>query len=174
MNQRRPDSGFRTGFDVLDPPADLGTARARLRSLAVEGARGGAVLHLGGGIDPVTDSAVTGSGDAGPGAVVADTVLWRTGRADLRRLAASLTPERPLYFLEPAAELGWRRLVHRIGRPGWRRLAGHHFEFDVPVELRVVGLVVTDLVRFGVGPAGVRSYAMGRAEPLATLGGGGD
>ncbi len=168
MDQPEPPSGTRTGFDVLNPPADLGAARARLRSLAIGEVGAAPILHLAGGTGA---EAVDGTPAVGAaGAVLADMVLWRTGRADLGRLAATLSAERPLFFLEPTSELGWRRVAHRAGRPLWRRAAGHDFERDLPVELRVVGLVVTDLVRFGTGLARVRSYAMGRAEPVATLG----
>lgn len=165
-------------LDSLDPPADLGTARARLLALADQLAGAGAVVHLrppggsgrsdGARCEADTDAAPAPwpGVDAGATVVLADTLLWRTGPAELRALAAALGPDRPLLFLEPTAEVGWRRLGHRLGRRLWRRVAGHHFEVDVPVALRAAGLEVVDLNRFGVGRAGVRSYVLGRAISL--------
>jgi hypothetical protein len=144
-------------FDRLDAPADLGSARARLAAEAERRAGSATVHHLGasaGWSDP---------GLAEAGVVVADSVLWQASEAQLAALAAALGPERSLLFLEPTADLGWRRLVHRIGRTVWRRVAGHDFETDVPVRLRGAGLEVVDVRRFGVGRGQLRSYAIGRA-----------
>ena len=146
-------------IDSLQPPADLGAARARLRHQAVSEAAidGRAITYLRPGDHP----------DVPPGAgvVVADMVLWQVAPADLRTMATALD-RRVLLFLEPTAELGWRRLVHRVGRRWWRRRLGHHFECDVPAELRAAGLAVTEIDRFGVGPRQVRSYVLGRAEHI--------
>ncbi len=156
-------------FDPLDAPADLGSARARLRAAAerLAGPAPVAHLHRGGGD---RSHGARGSGppawpgiDPGAGVVVADTVLWGAAPADLVALAQALGPERSLLFLEPTAEVGWRRLVHRLGSRLWRRAVGHHFETDVPAALRAAGLEVVDLRRFGVGRARVRSYVLGRA-----------
>lgn len=157
-------------FDSLHAPADLASARARLRAAAGRLAGAGAVFDLAG------SSADRGSGgapwpeiDPVVAVIVADSVLWRTGPRQLEALASALGPQRSLLFLEPTADLGWRRVAHRVGRPLWRRVAGHDFECDVPAVLRAAGLVVVDLNRFGVGRAGVRSYALGRAVPLSPV-----
>lgn len=148
-------------IDSLQAPADLGTARARLRDLATAAAgAGGTVAHLKAGArSDVAD---------GVGVVVADMVLWQAGGADLRALSAGLGPDGVLVFLEPTADVGWRRLANRMGRGLWRRLAGHDFEHDLPASLRAAGLEVTELDRFGIGPLGLRSYALGRAEHIRT------
>jgi len=158
-------------IDTLQAPADLGTARARLHDLARPGADRGPLVRLGRPGSGSGRADGPGGGDwpdlpAGTGAVVADLVLWRAGRANLRTLSAALDRDQVLVFLEPTAEVGWRRLVQRLGRGLWRRLAGHDFECDVPAELRAAGLEVTELDRFGIGRLGVRSYALGRAEHI--------
>jgi len=104
--------------------------------------------------------------DAGSEAdvLVADTVLWAATWLQLRNLAARIEGDRVLHYLEPTAELGWRRAVHRIGRPLCHRLVGHHFERDIPADLRAAGLVVTEMTRFGTGPGQLWSYVIGRAE----------
>jgi hypothetical protein len=104
--------------------------------------------------------------DRGATVVVADTVLWRAGRAQLRALARALGRDQVLVFLEPTAEVGWRRLAHRLGRPVLDRLVGHRFGADVPAALRAAGLEVTELTRFGLGPGELLSYAIGRAEHI--------
>ena len=103
--------------------------------------------------------------------VVADLVLWRWSSAELQALADALSepdlsgpPTRSLVFLEPTADLGWRRAVHRIGAPVWRRTVGHDFEADVPAIIRSTGLVVTTQDRFGLGPSEARSYVRGEAR----------
>lgn len=167
-------------FDRLDAPTDLGSARARLSAeaerLATE-VRGRAepvpVVHLGDPADwSVAGSRPEATGPIGGGStaevVVADTVLWRASATRLAALAAALGPEASLLFLEPTADLGWRRLVHRLGRPMWRRAAGHDFETDVPVRLRQAGFAVVDVRRFGVGRGQLRSYAIGRAIRLSS------
>lgn len=147
-------------IDSLQAPADLGAARARLRERAVTAAAadGRAIAYLRAGSRPDVP--------AGAGVVVADSVLWRAGPAGLLTLSAALDRHQVLLFLEPTAEVGWRRLAHRVGRPVWRRLVGHDFECDLPAGLRAAGLEVTELDRFGVGPLAVRSYALGRAEHI--------
>ena len=149
-------------IDSLQAPADLGAARARLRARAATAAAedGRAIAHLQAGADASFEV------PAGAGVVVADTVLWRAGPAALRALSAALDRSQVLLFLEPTADVGWRRLAHRVGRPLWRRLAGHDFENDLPAALRAAGLEVTELDRFGVGRGGTRSYALGRAEHI--------
>lgn len=163
---------FVTVFDTLQAPPDLATARARLQALVevmvdeISGASTapGPVQHLdrpgGAGTDrwPAIDPTAP--------VVVADGVLWQATGAQLAALSASLRRGQVLVFLEPTAEIGWRRTVQRVGRPLWRRLSGHHFDTDVPEDLRRAGLQVTDLNRFGVGPAELRSYALGRAEHI--------
>jgi hypothetical protein len=150
-------------IDSLQAPTDLGTARARLRDLATAAAvGGGTVAHLQAGARPdIPDRA---------GVVVADMVLWQAGGADLRALSAWLGPDGVLVFLEPTAELGWRRLAHRLTRGLCRRFTGHDFERDLPASLRSAGLEVTELDRFGIGPLGLGSYALGRAEHIRSEG----
>lgn len=151
-------------FDTLSPPTDAGSARARLASAATELAGSRPVLHL--------PSPARGPG-AGPGwpsipaevgVVVADTVLWEATLAQLKALARAIGPDQVLVFFEPTADAGWRRGLHRLARPVWRRLVGHHFESDVPSILRAAGLPITDLNRFGVGPLDVGSYVLGKAQ----------
>lgn len=161
--------------DPLSPPADLAEARARLAAAVTAELSGLAGVDPG-GPEPGQGalSRLTAASLANPAAVigpstrvvVADTVLWQASLAELARLATALGRERPLLFLEPTSEVGWRALTHRVGAPLWRRLAGHGFDRDVPGALRSVDLVVTDLNRFGTGVAGVRSYAIGRAERI--------
>ena len=160
-------------FESLDPPADLGSARARLGEmidhLVVQGdGLSGApapVVHLDRpdrGPGPALDWPVVDPGSL----VVADAVLWRASTAQLRSLSRAIGPEQVLLFLEPTRELGWRRALHRAARPLWRRLTGHDFERDLPADLRAAGLEVTELTRFGTGPRQVWSYALGRAEHI--------
>lgn len=99
--------------------------------------------------------------------VVSDLVLWRWDRASLQTLADGLAPDKVLVFLEPTADLGWRRMVHRVARPALELGLGHHFEADVPALLREAGLVVTTVDRFGLGPAELRSYVWGVAQHIA-------
>jgi hypothetical protein len=93
--------------------------------------------------------------------------LWRWPPDRLTELSERLRPDRVLYFLEPTADLGWRRMVHTVGRPLWRARLGHDFSADVPAALRAAGLLVGTTDRFSLGPAGVRSYVWGRAEHLS-------
>ena len=97
-------------------------------------------------------------------AVVAELVLWRWAPDAVGDLAKRMEPGTALVFLEPTADLGWRRLVHRLGRVALRVRYGHDFEADVPAALRAAGLVVTTTDRFGLGPMGIRSYVWGVAE----------
>lgn len=142
-------------FDSFDAPDDLGSARARVLAAADRLAGSGPIARLG------PETGAWSFGDAS--VVVADGLLWRLDPPDLRALAAAVGPDRSLLFLEPTADVGWRHLVHRLGRPLWRRTIGHHFVADVPARLRAAGLEVVDLRRFGTGRGQVRSYAMGRA-----------
>ena len=151
-------------------PQNLAAARrrvrqlvdARCRLLGVDPGADGAVLtlsrrplvHQASGITPHT------------AAVVADFVLWRWDGPTLRALAELLGPDTALVFLEPTADLGWRRAVHRVGRVPARLLLRHHFERDVPAELRAAGLVVSTADRFPLGPAGLGSYVWGQAEHI--------
>lgn len=96
--------------------------------------------------------------------VIADHVLWRYDQASLQALSKRLTPGMVLLFLEPTAELGWRRLLHRNTQRLTRLLLRHNFSSDVPAELREAGLIVTTTIRFNTGPGGWRSYVLGRAE----------
>lgn len=103
---------------------------------------------------------------ASTAAVVADMVLWRWDRPTLEALADLLAPEAVLVFVEPTAELGWRRVVHRVTAQPTRLVRRRHFNADVPANLRTSGLVVTTLDRFSLGPAGLGSYAWGQAERI--------
>lgn len=147
-------------LDQLRPPADLAEARARLRAAATAEAGDGPIAHvadLGAGGEPTLEAAV----------LVADCVLWRADDAAVDRLVAAVEARAVLLFLEPTAELGWRRLVQWLATPLWLRLVGHHFGSDVPARLRATGLLVTDVDRFELGLGGVRSYVAGRARARA-------
>ncbi len=151
-------------FGSLHPPADLASARARLLAVsealtadALDPAR--SILHLDRRPGPGW-----GHVEAGVQVVVADLVLWAAPLSHLRALTQALGPERSLLFLEPTAEVGWRGAAHRVGRSLWRTGYGHDFASDVPAQLRQAGLMVTDLNRFGVGPAGIRCFVMARAD----------
>ena len=96
--------------------------------------------------------------------VLADFVLWQQDRATLARLADALRPDKVLLFVEPTAELGWRRALHRVTRRLSTMVPGYNFECDVPAELRAAGLVVTTTDRFSTGPAGIASYVWGQAQ----------
>lgn len=98
--------------------------------------------------------------------VVTDMVLWRWDDVSLSKLAESLAPDRALLFLEPTADLGWRRIVHRLTKYLWRLTIGHDFHRDVPAALRQSGLTVSTVDRFESGPFGVRSYVWGKAEHI--------
>jgi hypothetical protein len=146
----------------LAPPADLAAARARLGDLAAHDPTGAPVTHLARLADPVVGPDWPALPD-GPVVAVADGVLADAGLANLRRLARTLGPDRVLWYLEPTADVGWRRAVQLAGRPLWRGLTGHSFDADIPWLLRSVGLQLTDIDRFGVGPGGLCSYVLGRA-----------
>ncbi len=154
-------------------PTDLAVARRRVQAVVdarcsrsgIEQGRAGASGH--------GDVLTLDHGPAGPqlarltpmtAAVVAEFVLWRWSPEALADLSVGIGPDTTLVFLEPTADLGWRRLLHRVARPALRRRYGHDFEVDVPAALRAAGLVVTTTDRFGLGPMGVRSYVWGVAE----------
>ena len=149
-------------------PEDLAAARRRInqlvgsrcRAIGLEPSSTGAVVVLEPG--PLTPqlAQITGA----TACVTADFVLWRLGQSELDALAAALVPDRTLLFLEPTADLGWRRLIHRFGRPLWRLRLGHHFEADVPAMLRAAGLVVTTTDRFAIGGRGIKTYVWGEAR----------
>lgn len=153
-------------FESLHAPTDLGSARARLGARAGSASGGAIRLPTPEPADfewpPVDEADTPGTG----GVVVADTVLWAATWLQLRNLAAAIDQGRVLHFLEPTAELGWRRAVHWAGRSAWPGLVGHHFERDIPADLRAAGLVVTEVTRFGTGPAQIWSYVIGQAERI--------
>ena len=64
-----------------------------------------------------------------------------------------------LLAVEPVAGIGWRRLVQGVLTPWWRRRLGHHFNRDLPIELRAAGFTVDQIDRFTAGPLGLQSYA---------------
>ncbi|MGH1487859.1 MAG: hypothetical protein ACRBK7_00445 [Acidimicrobiales bacterium] len=138
-------------------PASLAAARTRLQAMA-----GSESVQLTARPFETQGFKISASVDT----VSADMVLWRWDRQSLEVLSKQLKPGTILVFLEPTAELGWRRVLHRYGRPVIRTLLRHHFETDVPAELRRAGLMVTTTIRFSTGPAGFRSYVLGRAEHI--------
>lgn len=155
-------------IDSYLAPTDLDEARRRIKSLAALRTRErglspnaeDAVLSLKNGsivdqLNSVTAETVC---------VVADMMLWRADQRSIDALADALEPDRVLLFLEPTADLGWRRAVHRLGRRFWRIVLRHDFRADVPARLRDSGLVVTTTDRFGVGWRGVRTYVWGEAQ----------
>lgn len=149
-------------IDSYLAPVSLAAARKRLESMAGRVSDGGEIVKLSTRPFPAQQHLITATADA----VMADLVLWSWDQDSLQALAERLQPGTVLLFLEPTAELGWRRVVHRYGRVPARLLLRHHFEADIPAALREAGLIVTTTVRFGTGPAGWRSYVLGRAEHI--------
>jgi hypothetical protein len=151
-------------------PTDLAAARRRVRRLAdercrrlgVDTAAAGAVVEL--ERRPLAGQAHRITADTA--VVVADFVLWRWDQPDLDGLGGLLGPEAALVFVEPTADLGWRRALHRVGRLPARLLLRHNFERDIPARLRQAGLIVGTVDRFSLGPAGVGSYVWGQAEHI--------
>jgi hypothetical protein len=126
--------------DSYLPPTGLAQARARLSGLAAD-----------------VESAKV---------ITTDVDLWRRTQPELEALSQQLKPGQVLLFLEPTAELGWRRVLHRYGRAFIQLALRHNFEADVPARLRAAGLTVTTTIRFSTGPLGWRSYVLGRAEHI--------
>jgi len=151
-----------SGISSLDRsgPATFELALARLRAAEVEVATA----------DP-TDRG--GSGD-----VVVSSLLhgepWDipTVSAVCARMAEGAGSGR-LLFLEPTASSGWRALIQRssgfgllLDRGLGRRLGGgHHFDRDVPEEIRAAGFMINTLDRFSLGPLGIGTYVYGEATP---------
>ncbi len=160
--------GSRAIDGSFEAPADIGAARRRTRAevearcRGATGSGGGAVVTITAGSPRGLQPVVTD----GTACVVSDLALWRWDDEELAALAGQLGPGSSLVFLEPTAALGWRRLVHRLGRRLWRLGLRHDFERDVPDALRAAGLLVGSVDRFGIGPAEIRSYAWGVAEPF--------
>lgn len=148
--------------DSYLPPENLAAARKRMDGMAGRVSNGGEIVRL------TARPAETQLSSAWPlvDVVIADLVLWKWDRPALRALSERMKPDTVLLFLEPTADLGWRRLIHRYGRWAERLLLRHNFETDVPAELREAGLMVTTTIRFSTGPAGLRSYVLGRAEHI--------
>ncbi len=68
----------------------------------------------------------------------------------LRTLTGLLADEGRLLFLEPVARTGRTgRLLALGGRLG-RSVGGLHLDWDLPAEIRALGLTITDLQRFEV------------------------
>lgn len=158
-------------------PEDLAAARHRLQQTLQARRSSGSVSGRQAASEMIDESVVSlGRGsfasqrDGLPGDavfVMADMVLWRWDEDSLQALADWLQPGMVLFFLEPTAELGWRRALHRLARGPIRLLLRHNFEADVPASLRAAGLLVTTADRFSVGPAGWRSYVWGAAEHIS-------
>ncbi|MGI9612918.1 MAG: hypothetical protein ACR2QO_08425 [Acidimicrobiales bacterium] len=160
--------------DSFLAPADLGSARRRLAAVARAHCRKlgledrldqRAVVELTGRPFAAQQHLVT----AETACVMADMVLWRWDADTLAALADRLGPDAALLFLEPTADIGWRQAAHRLARPLWRLALRHDFETDVPVSLRTAGLTVSTADRFGLGPAGIRSYVWGLAEHITPI-----
>lgn len=152
-------------------PTDLADARRRIEDAAarrgrVGGAENGTVVRLQGRW--AEDRMWSLESDVR--CVVADMALWSADVSSLEALADGLAPGGTLLFLEPTADLGWRSVLHRFGSRLWRLRYGHHFETDVPAQLRAAGFVVTTTDRFGLGPRGIRSYVWGEAMAPAQPG----
>lgn len=145
-------------------PVDLEAARRRVRSVVDGRGLGSTVVLSGARFDDGRRNLITPATTV----VAADFVLWRWTDADLIDLVRRLPSAAVLVFLEPTADFGWRRLVHRIFRLPIRLALGHHFEADVPARLRAAGLDVTTTDRFDLGPADLRSYVWGRAERISS------
>ena len=127
-----------------DRETDLAGARAQIR---VRVGTHDQELWLQPDIDPARQLA--GVAELGDGAVLgADMVLWTWNTAELAQLSTAVASiAGTLVFLEPTAGLGIRRMTQRIGRRWFRRARGHHYERDVPAELRAAGFIVTTQVR---------------------------
>ncbi len=162
-------------MDSFVGPTDLAGARHRVEAAVAERCRkldlptdedGGAVVRLTAKRSFASQQHLISADTA---CVVADLVLWRWNSSDLDGLAAALGPDAVLAFVEPTADLGWRRVLHRLARPLFRLVLGHHFQADVPAALRASGLVVTTTDRFGTGPLDLRSYVWGEARHFPGL-----
>ncbi len=94
------------------------------------------------------------------GDLVASQVLWGPtwDWASLSELCR-LLEDRRLFAVEPVPTLGVRRWAQRALAPWWRRVLGHDFERDVPVEVRKAGFQIFAIDRFAVGRLGLRTYA---------------
>ena len=168
-------------IDSYEAPADPAEARKKAKALIAArlsdrqaaggpGAAGGDQSAASGG-EPVVVSLSGRRFDptvslAGADVVMADLVLWRWNDASLWSLAERLPTGALLVFVEPTADLGWRRGVHRMTKNLWWAALRHNFESDVPASLRAAGWLVTTTDRFSVGPAGIRSYVWGIAERI--------
>ena len=64
-----------------------------------------------------------------------------------------------LIAVEPVAGLGVHRGIQWILTLWWRRRLGHHFNRDLPMELRAAGFTTETVDRFTVGRLSVRTYA---------------
>jgi hypothetical protein len=163
-------------IDSYEAPANLAEARKKAEAV-VAGRQAGHGVDAGerGALASNDDQTVvtlkgkrfdqTSSLD-GAEVVIADLVLWRWDEASVRSLAKQLPPGALLVFVEPTADLGWRRGVHRMTKNLWWAALRHNFESDVPARLRAAGLLVTTTDRFSVGPAGIKSYVWGIAEHM--------
>ncbi len=164
------ESAAGLSFGALNPPADLAVARARLRALET----GPDVVAFGSTpseSDRFHLTAPRSSAERWPAlpaeaqVIMADLVLWRLDEAEMATLAQAVG-RRPLVFLEPVGEVGWRSVAQRATRSWSTWVRGHHYVNDVPAALRQAGLVVTDINRFGLGPFDTRTYAIGRAQRI--------
>lgn len=168
-NREASRPGFRSGYRAPTmieshlAPDSLAAARARIdERVGQQAARGLEVVELG----PDAPAAELARIPSGPACVVSELRLWAWSETDRRALADALGPHGMLLFLEPTADLGWRRAVHRLFRRPIRSRLGHHFEADVPAGLRAVGLLVGTADRFPLGRLGLGSYVWGRAERI--------
>ena len=151
-------------------PEDLTSARDRLDERARRLVADAGLQRVEIGADaPARElqSLESRAGSDGPLCLISEFRLWAWSPDDLRRLAAVIGDDGVLLFCEPTADLGWRRVVHRLSRRPLRAWLGYHFESDVPASLRTTGLVVGTMDRFTLGRAGLRSYVWGRAEHFA-------
>ncbi len=109
------------------------------------------------GRDPAKDGAV--------GDLVATCVLWSqawdpAALAELHALVDEADGARRLLAVEPVPALGLARLGQRVGRRWLHRRHGHHFERDLPRELRAVGFQVFAIDRFRTDRFGLATYAL--------------
>jgi len=162
-------TGAPAGVPGWDREGDLDQARAQIGCRVADlGAAPGHSLWLAPADRP--DHQLARITESGTSPVVgSDCALWTWSAADLDRLSRLLQERNGvLVFLEPTAGLGLRRAGQRLGRPWFERRLGHHFERDVPAELRAAGFIVTTQVRFRHGLVG--DYVRGEARHFRPAG----
>jgi hypothetical protein len=133
---------------LLDPPSSVAEALARARARLTS-----PIHEL--GPDPLQPWP-----ERHVGGVLCDGVLWapawdHDALVEVRHRLGS----RRLIAVEPVSGLGLRRVVQWLATPSLRRRLGHHFNRDLPIELRAAGFTIDAIDRFSPGRLTARTYA---------------